>query len=292
MSSYSPKDLLLIRDKKHPLFDARVEWEPDMELVYEMIRDGGMSFGRVELVKTPEGPAVVIGQGRTIAAQKTCEVLAEPENEAHKKILEAAYPEGVPDKLPKPFKIEAEFRPEGESNAATYRAKFVENNRRRNDPPVMQARKIKHYVDLRMEELGPSASKSAKRALTKEAAGLWGKDVDTVKLYLNVITKASKETRRRLDAGELSWRQAIKIVAQGATEEEQDERGKTEKSSEKGADGKIKPKRNKNITPRRAERVLELLGDGHEFAPVLKWFAGKLSSKKFYELVKIKEADI
>ena len=175
-------NLIIIEDKKHPLYDPRIELPVDEALVLSVMADGVQS--PIFIMKDNEDHAVVVaGRQRVRAAREA--------NARLKKKGEVTM--DVPARL---FKG---------TEADLFGISVTENEIRRNDSPMMKAKKANKLILM-----GKSNSEVAiKFGVTPTAIGNWLK-----------LLECSAKVRDAVDREQLSATAATKFI--GLTHPEQD----------------------------------------------------------------------
>lgn len=169
---FDPEELRLAMDKDDPLYDVRGEEPPDERLVRNIMYHGVLE--PVVIVKRPEGPTVVDGRRRVVAAREASERLVEQGGD------------GV--------KVPCVLRRGSEGALA---AVMVSTNEIRKDDTVLnRADKAQRLLDL--------------GKTLEEVAEIFGKSVQTIKNWLDVAGLASP-VRKLVEAGKLAANDAAKL---------------------------------------------------------------------------------
>jgi ParB family transcriptional regulator, chromosome partitioning protein len=171
---FDPNDLVLVKDKDDPLYDARVEDSFDEDLVKNMMHmpDGKTPVGIIEPVigrrNTESGKVeVVAGRGRVLAAR-----------EANCRFKTMG---GIQIRVPVWIKRL--------DDSSAFAALVSENEHRRADSPLNRAKKVQRYMNLGHGE--------------KEAAVLFGVSEATVRNML-LLLDAPAVVRQALDRGKIT----------------------------------------------------------------------------------------
>jgi len=169
---FEPDDLILVTDKKHPLYDPRVDMDLSESLVLNV-----MVHGVIEPVivrRNGDKVEVVDGRQRVRAAR-----------EASKRLKR----EGKA-----PLRVPAVVK---RGDDATVFGVMASTFIRQDESPLEQARKIQRYVDMGRTE--------------EDAAITFGVSRSTIRVRLALLD-AAPEVRRALESGKLSVVHAAKLT--------------------------------------------------------------------------------
>lgn len=274
-----PDNVVVITDKSDPLYDPRIDapWAAaNREDLEAKLAAFGWTHGALELVKRGDYLAVSDGRQRTLALRAV--------NKARK----AAGEEPI---LARAFLIQIDDEgTQEEQDARTYMRSWVANQGRLQDPPMIEAKKLAEF-------LRRAGGETPENIAT--AATILGCSTASVKNRLKLL-EAAKPVQKALDKGEITQSDALRLVKKPVEEQEkalelipkkdptqpQKRRSKGKGSrKEQRAAGQItlKGKRGEARVPSRTHvrKVLEVMGEGHPFAPALAWYLGLLSEQKF-----------
>lgn len=171
--SFEPETLKVITDPKHPLYDARIEREPNEALILSIMRHGVL----VPLLIYRDGNDVYIDDGR----QRWKAAL-----EANKRLKKAG---GKPVVLPCVWKRGDE--------KTLYEIAVTTNALRTGDSPLESARKMQHLANLNGNNLD-------------EVAVSFGCTLQTVKNHLALL-ECAPSVQRAVEAGKVAATVATKL---------------------------------------------------------------------------------
>lgn len=226
--NFMPETLKVITDPKHPLYDARVEREPDEALIVSIMRNGII----VPLVISRDGENVYVTDGRQRRAAAI---------EANKRLKKEG---GEPIALPCVWKRGDE--------AKLYEIAVTTNELRSGDSPLERARKMQHFLDLVAGDEG-------------RVALAFGCTIPTVINHLKLL-ECAPAVQKAVEAGQLAATVAKELSKlpreeQKARLDEMVSAGET-----KGRKAKERVKGNKSpkksvLTPKQKVKVIDFFTD-------------------------------
>jgi ParB family chromosome partitioning protein len=178
---FDPDDVVLVEDESSPVYDERVHFEYDEQLVLSMLYapDGATPQGVLEILngsRNPETGKIEItdGRQRTKACREACKRLKK---------------QGLP-----PIRLPVHLK---RVNASQRMAMMITaNEHRRADTPMHRAQKAQRYINLGHDE--------------KEVAVMLGTSEATVKSLLRLLD-APAVVRHAVDAGKITVSDAYKL---------------------------------------------------------------------------------
>jgi len=179
----APERLVIITDKKHPLYDPRVEKPLTSEFI-----DSIVAMGVIEVIIVhKDGDKLVVTSGR----RRTRGAIAANKLRAER---------GLP-----PLEVQVRLRREVD-DASTFETNIISNAHRENDDVIANAENALRYINTfgRTED---------------NAARIWGVGVATIKIWVKVADLIP-EVRAAVRAGQLSFHDAIKNLS-GVSRSEQ-----------------------------------------------------------------------
>jgi ParB family transcriptional regulator, chromosome partitioning protein len=176
-----PERLKLVTDQAHPLFDARVLWEPEESLIRNIMAHGV----KVALLVRKDGDDILVVDGR----QRTKAAL-----EANRRLVK----EGK-----EPVKVKVML--ERGDDADLFGTMVLTNALRRGNTPMMTARDVFRYVGM--------------GRTVPEAAVTFGLTQQQVNGYLALL-EMSPKAQKRVEAGTLSVNAAVALAKLSRADQE------------------------------------------------------------------------
>jgi ParB family chromosome partitioning protein len=170
---FDPDDLILVTDKSHPLYDERVNLEPNESLVKNILFEGQGVLEPIIVTKEADKPVVVDGRQRTKAARVASS--------------------RIKDMGGKGLLVPCIYRRGTDSNLVVMMASA--NHQRTEEAPTEKARKMNALLNFGHSE--------------EEIAGVFNCSKQTVKNTLAILS-LDPVTQKKLDAGEVTKTDAVK----------------------------------------------------------------------------------
>lgn len=241
---FDPQELVLIRDKEHPLYDPRVELPVDDALVESIMFDSQGVIKPIVITKDGEDAVVVDGRQRVKAAL-----------EANKRLKKAG---AVLVKVPCVVR-------KGSAKHLTA-ASVTANEVRINDDILARAKKASNLLNMGYTE--------------EEIAKLFGVTKQTILNYL-AIDGLDKAVKKAIGEEKIPASHAMKLAKipkkeqyQAMSEYLEQNKDKKPKIERKKTDKKNPLNVQKMRSKKECKQMIEALGENHAFAVVIKWFMG------------------
>lgn len=241
---FDPKELVLIKDKEHPLYDPRVELPVDDALVESIMFDSQGVIEPIVITKDGEDAVVIDGRQRVKAAL-----------EANKRLKKAG---AVPVKVPCVVR-------KGSAKHLTA-ASVTANEVRINDDILARAKKASNLLNMGYTE--------------EEIAKLFGVTKQTILNYL-AIDGLDKTVKKAIGEEKIPASHAMKLSKipkkeqyQAMSEYLEQNKDKKPRTERKKTDKKNPLNVQKMCSKKECKQMIEALGENHAFVEVIKWFMG------------------
>lgn len=276
------RDLTLITDKGHHLYDPRVEGPPLDPTLVDKIDRLGWTHGAIKVVRETleDGTtrnSVEDGKQRTKALLIVNAKRAKKGEPLVEALVEAA---GA-----------VESADTADGHYKQFMGMFVSNQGATRENPLMEAKKLRAML-----KLAEDANIPEKTAI-RDAAVILGDSVETVKQRLTAL-KACKEAQKKFEEGRYSFSDLLtlgrlpeekQVKAMKEIPDREEGRARRPKTTKKAGD-RIKGKGKVRPTSKVIARYIETMGDGHKATPFMQFCGGFISEAKFQKLTGLKPA--